>query len=508
MFKNIIHQVFIDDILIDRSTRQRTDLTFDSVLPLALSIGKSQWISPILIDEETNYIVAGERRLTAVKLLRAACAGDYSVFTNPQAARELLFPVCTCQVDSWDRWNKIPAQLGSKLTPADLAMYEFIENAHREDLSWQDRARAIYNIHTTELLKSKNWTAVQTASLININRAVVQENLRVWRVYADEDASDDIKKIIQESPTLKSAAQVIERYTSRRGEDVNLLSGGIAVTRIKAEKPLYKKPGPQPLTNVNKPKEDTNDWDYEWNINCPLADQILINKDFTTWAESYTGEPFNFIHCDFPYGINFNTGPETSRVENKIIGNYNDSSDIYWALLNTLKTNKHLIAPQAHIMFWFSQNLRRETEDFFTSIGGFVQPFLMVWHCNNEGVLPDPQRYGRRTYETAMLITFGDRKIVVPRALSIDSSREKESRVHRSQKPLKILRHFFEMFVDNSSRVLDPTCGSGTSLIIAHQLGAKDILGLEVDMDIYKNAYDYINAVHENMMRSITHEKR
>jgi DNA modification methylase len=224
-----------------------------------------------------------------------------------------------------------------------------------------------------------------------------------------------------------------------------------------------------------------------------LADKLLINDDFTTWAPLYTGEPFNFIHCDFPYGIDFNTGEYTSKVGNTILGDYDDSQKVYWRLLESLYENRHIIAPQAHIMFWFSQNLRRETEDFFTEMKGTVQPFLMIWHCG-DGIVPDPQRYGRRTYETAMLVTFGDRKIVAPRALSIDGSRESSTRIHRSQKPLRVLEHFFEMFVDSSSHVLDPTCGSGTSLLAANNLKARRVIGLERDTGIYENAYTHINS--------------
>lgn len=495
MFSNIIRQIETKDIIIDRAARQRSILTFDSVLSLAVTIGKSQWISPILVDKETNYLIAGERRLTAVKALAAAVEGDYSGFTNPSEAREALFPVCTCQVNSWNQWTKIPAQLGTNFTSTDLAMYEFIENAQRQDLPWQDRAKAIYDIHAKGCSQDKEWTAVHTSSLIGVHRATVTENLRIWRLYADEEASTELKEIIQSSPTLRSAMQTVERFTSRRetGPEVSLTSGGIT-PRPKAETPLYNKPGPAPLTDVYKNKTQTP-IEYPEEIESSFSDKVLFNCDFTTWAPAYTGTPFNFIHCDFPYGISFNTGEYTSTIGNSILGEYDDSVDVYWKLLNTIRDNLHIIAPQAHIMFWFSQNLRRETEDFFTSIGGTVQPFLMVWHCgSNEGVVPDPQRYGRRTYETAMLVTFGDRKIVVPRSLSIESSREASTRIHRSQKPIQVLRHFFEMFVDDSSTVLDPTTGSGTSLIIADELKAKKIVGLEIDPGIYENAKKHIDS--------------
>jgi DNA modification methylase len=497
VFKNTLVQVLVDDIIIDRSTRQRSELTFDSVLSLAVSIGRSQWISPVLIDKDTNYLVAGERRLTAVKALRAATDGNYSGFSNTLEARDALFPICTCQVDSWQGWNKIPAQLGSDFTSTDLAMFEFIENAQRQDLPWQDRAKAIYDIYCKGLSEYKDWTAVQTANLIGIHKATVTESLRVWRLFADEDAEADVKTIIKEAPTLKSAAQTLERYTSRRGQDVTLTS---MVPRPKADKPLVNKPGPmaaKPLgaKYYTKPGEVIDYEEYEEpEEELSLSDKLILNQDFTTWAPLYTGEPFNFIHCDFPYGISFNTGEFTSGVSNTILGDYDDSSDAYWKLLNCLRDNNHIIAPQAHIMFWFSQNFRRETEDFFKAIGGTVQPFLMIWHCG-DGIVPDPQRYGRRTYETAMLVSFGDRKIVAPRALSIDGSREANSRIHRSQKPIHILNHFFEMFVDSSSSVLDPTCGSGTSLITAHRLKANRVVGLEKDAGIYENACNYINSM-------------
>jgi DNA modification methylase len=151
-------------------------------------------------------------------------------------------------------------------------------------------------------------------------------------------------------------------------------------------------------------------------------------------------------------------------------------------------------------MLWFSQNYRRETEDFFLknlpSIQ--IQPFLMVWHCGeNDGIVPDTQRYGRRTYETAMLLTLGDRKIVKPKGLSYSASREARTRVHRSQKPFSVLTHFMEMFVDNASSILDPTAGSGTSLLAARSLKAERILGIEKDEGIYKNAYNHINGKDE-----------
>ena len=49
------------------------------------------------------------------------------------------------------------------------------------------------------------------------------------------------------------------------------------------------------------------------------------------------------------------------------------------------------------------------------------------------------------------------------------------------------------MFVDPASTVLDPTAGSGTSLLVAHQLHAKLIRGVEKEEQTYRTALTFLN---------------
>jgi DNA modification methylase len=57
-----------------------------------------------------------------------------------------------------------------------------------------------------------------------------------------------------------------------------------------------------------------------------------------------------------------------------------------------------------------------------------------------------------------------------------------------SVKPEPVLRNFFRMFVDETTLMLDPTCGSGSSLRAAESLNARYTLGLEIDADFAKQA--------------------
>lgn len=512
MISNRITHIAVNDIQVNREVRQRTDLTPESVLDLAISIAKSQWVSPILVDQQNHNIIAGERRWTSVRILRNAMIGDYNVFIDPAAARETLAPICTCKIDSWDNWERIPAQYGRDLTPTDLQKFEFIENFRRQDLPWQDRARAIYRLHALHLSEDSAWSNTKTGAEIGLDHSTVGKNLRVWRLMEDSP-SNEIKMIVNEAPTLNSAFQNLSRYTSRREDTVvSLASGRIAIQPPGPQQPTPGKPGPAPGTpptpqGIDLLDEDVDEelWDNEQEQEPDLGiANFLLNADFLTWAAEYEGLPFNFIHCDFPYGINFNTGEQGKGIAGALKGDYDDSPEVYWNLLQALAVNRdRLIADSCHIMLWHSPAMYRDTlgwiEQFLPD--AVIQDFLMIWHCSDlDGIVPDPNRYGRRTYETAFLLTFGDRKIVKPVSLSKASPRESRTRIHRSQKTLPVLNHFFEMFVDDATRLLDPTAGSGTSLLTAHQLGAKAIQGLELNPDTHKLAVEFLSR-HSDVIR-------
>jgi len=516
MFCNRVVLVPLSDIII-KPGRQRTQIPPESVLELAESIAHKQWISPILVDQDTNQLVAGERRYTAVSLLCAAVNGDYSSFADPKAAQEILYPVQSCKVESWQNWTKIPAQLGSNFTELDLLSYEFIENHQRKDLSWQDKARAVYQIHVEGLkTEGSNWNNTLTGKATGLDHSTVAKYLKVWRPMED-NPTKEIELILKESPTLNSALQSLSRHISRRQDQVISLT--TSTTNIKRSLPELdqpnlvnpiKKPGPQSGTpkteegGLTLPEETDEEWEDLVEAQAiTFGETLLINADAHKWAADYTGQPFNFLHCDFPYGIDFNTGAQGKTVDAQLTNDYDDSEDVYWALLDTLSHRaKSLIADSAHILFWYSQNLEAETETYFAKYlpEATVQKFKMIWHCSDgNGIVPDPQRYGRRTYETAMLLTFGDRKIVAPKALSFAAPRGTSSRIHRSQKPVAVLHHFMSMFVDDASSVLDLTAGSGTSLLVAHQLGAKRITGLEISGEAYMDAIAFLNARQETI---------
>lgn len=477
MKANRIYLTPTSEIIVTREARQRSDLSPESVLELAASIAKTgNLIQPISIDGDSNEIIAGERRLTSFRLLEQVTSGDWSAFPKPDIAREMLEPILP-GIAPYEGWSKIPTQKYFNITQVERLILEFSENHQRQDISWQDKGRAAYEIH--KLLAQSHegpgrWGDKHTAEELSIATSYFSRIVTPFRALevAHEEVKTKIDKIVTESPSARSAECAIERVISRREAAPTLRIGSTAQRAAAA--PIIEKP----KLVEEKPSD------------------LLICADFREFAQSYDAEPFNFLCCDFPYGISYNKGGgQRSAVLTKIEGDYDDSAEVYWELMNVLlKSREKLLAPSAHILFWFSQNHRRATEDLIMNAwsDAVIQPHLMIWHTSdNSGLTPDPQRYGRRTYETAMLITLGDRKVVGPKALSISAPRGRD-KIHRSQKPVEVLSHLFGMFVDGSTRMLDPTAGSGSSLIAAKQLGAKEVLGLEIDPEAQERGAKFV----------------
>jgi DNA methylase len=209
----------------------------------------------------------------------------------------------------------------------------------------------------------------------------------------------------------------------------------------------------------------------------------ILNEDFCEWAKTYDGPRFNFLHCDFPYGIYNHQRQQGKAVA--VFGGYDDSPDVYWTLLKALCDNLDRICEDsAHLMFWFSMQHYAKTLEYLTKHSNFtIDEFPLVWmKSDGAGLLPRPDYGPRRTYETCLFGWRGNRRIVPGQAIAnsyaAPTDREPD---HVHQKPASVLKHFFRMVINENSRVLDPTCGSGTALRAAESLGAKQILGIEIE---------------------------
>lgn len=60
-------------------------------------------------------------------------------------------------------------------------------------------------------------------------------------------------------------------------------------------------------------------------------------------------------------------------------------------------------------------------------------------------------------------------------------------KIHPAQKSVKVLKKLIETFTDEGDVVIDPCCGSGSTLRAAHELG-RSAFGFEIDRNFYNRA--------------------
>lgn len=421
----------ISEISVDRDARQRRELP--DLQELADSIATVGLINPIVVNLK-HELIAGERRLTA-------CA-------------EIL------------GWTHITVQYAEDLPREELYLIELEENVKRVDLDWRDQCRAVETYHAMRKQREDSWTSAQTAKALGITPAEASNRMMVSK--ALESGDEMVGKADKYSVALGIVRRKAERAQASSKDKLSAMLTGSSTPLIIPDAADYELPEGVEIPEAPEP------------IKIPY-----LHADFTEIALEYTGVKFNFLHCDFPYGVN---AGKHNMGAGKAFGGYEDSADVYWTLLDTLaEAMTTMVADSAHMMFWFSLDYYHETKVRLESMGWRVNPFPLIWYkSDNSGILPDAKRGPRRNYETAFLCSRGDRLIV--QAVSNVAAAPNIKTIHMSEKNPDMLRHFFRMFVDEHSYVLDPTMGSGNAIRVAEEMGAALVLGLERDLDFYTRA--------------------
>lgn len=429
--------------------RQRTVVTTDD---LEDSVRQRGVITPIIL-RENNELVAGERRLTTCIKLGI---------------------------------EEIPAVFLSQLDPTEAKIIELTENLKRKDLSWQDAVKAISELHQTFKAKNKDWTYEKTGKELSITA----QHVHRYCTIAEEIGDPAVAKL----ESAISAFNFVNRRRERKIADaMSQIFEDVHAAFDEVDVPIEEQEPEEGAETISVEDADFTEALQE-EVKLPSLISTIVHPDasiiidsFISWAEAYSGPQFNFIHCDFPYGINLFAGKQSGRETHF---SYDDESKVYWTLLNALLRHRDkIIAPSAHIMFWFGMDFYTDTMEMFTTRAPDLvmnkKPLIWV-KSDNVGIVADPKRQGRNIYEVALFGSRGDRYIVKPIANAYAGPTDRK--LHPSTKPEPMLRHFFTMFVDSNTRLLDPTCGSGSSLRAAESLGAELVLGIEKNEEIGSGA--------------------
>lgn len=75
-------------------------------------------------------------------------------------------------------------------------------------------------------------------------------------------------------------------------------------------------------------------------------------------------------------------------------------------------------------------------------------------------------------------------------------------KIHPAQKPVRLLEQLIQTFTDPGDVVIDPCCGSGSTLRAARNLG-RSAFGFEIDRNFYERAKNEMLKVEKESQMSL-----
>lgn len=341
--------------------------------------------------------------------------------------------------------EKIFARFAHELTLNQSRLLELEENVRRSELILSDKANAFLNMWKIYETDNPGATREAFASYIGYSVSTVSEYIRI----AEESAKPNSS--VAAAKTIGKARAVMQK--NRKADIARVMNDLILAPEHDA-----------------KPEESN-----------PLKKTYVENLSFLDHLPS---RKFSLIHCDFPYGINFDNSPQAKGSGLEL---YKDTPETYWTLCERLRSTISQIAlPHAHVMFWFSMKYYHETLLFFRESPIKFNPTPLIWHKTDKGMMPDFRRLPQFSYEVCFFGSIGDPYIFKPVSNVYACPAQKD--FHISEKAVPMLAHFMSMMVNNESSVFDPTAGSGNALRAALRLGANTAYGFEIDPTIAEAA--------------------
>jgi hypothetical protein len=390
--------------------------------------------------------------------------------------------------------RQVPIRFFDDLDETEAEIVELEENVKRKELPWRDHVRAIGRIHILYKQTNKVWKIEHTAEAVSVHHTYLRKILHVF------DALDSPRLARAES--MEQAYNTLHRFSERKAESIvgDIIAKGAAAfavgaTAVASAATTVARAADAITDNFTTASAVAIDDDSAATSEAPAVitppepspppPSPILCANFIEWISTYTGPKFSLVHCDFPYG-NYRGNDSTSLNSMETEEFYDNTESVYWTLVEALINGMdRIMSYSSHLMFWFNMNFYSETVSRFRKTGLMVHDHPLIWHKTGgpggQGVVPGTAvTYPRRMYDTALLCVRGNRPLAKPGANSY-AAPTVGNKIHPSQKPEPMLRFFLGMLVDETTTMLDPTCGSGAAIRAAEDLGAKGVLGLELD---------------------------
>jgi len=353
--------------------------------------------------------------------------------------------------------------LQENFSRADLKQIEFDENKLREPLLWQEEAEALAEIHKLRQDENPTQSRMDTARQL-IAENVVETHTSPHKLAVKIQQATTIAEHIN-NPTIAKARNATEAYNLILKIEDEKIHAALARRRLAA--------------SASTPS-----------ITIRRGDALLLLPQLESGIA-------DLILTDPPFGIGADTGGFRQRTVHH--HNYEDTPENARALAQAILLDGFRITkPMANLFMFCDIDLFPTLKEMAGRVGWVPFRTPIVWRKSmSEGMAPWQGKGFRRTYELIFWATKGQRGLISAPVDVIDESRVSRSeRVHAAEKPTGLLRTLIECSTLPGDFVLDPCCGSGSTLVAAREL-KRTGLGIELDETFYNTAMSNVHKITE-----------
>jgi len=403
--------------------RIRKNFNEESIQKLADSIASLGLFHALVVQKDGVTLVGGQRRLLAIKKLH-----------------EEGIPF-TYKGEEVPRWEVPVVSLGS-LSPLQIKEAELHENIIREDITWQEKAAAVAELHKLRQEEAK----------------------KEGRTHTVKDTTREVKGGRDTGFPVKDVS--IDLLVAPFLEDPQVRK---AKTRKDALKYIEAK-----LTKEHREKVART-----LSVSELRSEHTLIHGDLREELPKLPEGTFDCIISDPPYGIQ---ADQKAVMRASSVHHYDDSLEYSNELIRIiLKEGLRVTKEKAHFYMFCHINRFLELRKMAEEAGWWVWETPFIWHKGTfRSSIPHAGYGPRRCYEAILYAIKGKKPAAPDRNDDVISVTAKGGEHYGAVKPPEIYIDLIERSCLAGDHILDPSCGTGNIFIAGDKTRTK-VTGIEIN---------------------------
>lgn len=406
------------------NTGDRFRKEFGSLDDLSKSILDKGIVQPITVNEKM-LLLAGERRLQAFII----AAEKHP--KNRYIARG------------------VPIIIRKTTGELDEREIELIENIHRRDMHWFERAALVERIHKLMVKKKgKKHTKADTAKLLGLDRSTISKEIELAEVAT---VVPDLKRAATADQARKTVKKLLE-------DEV-----------VKETLEEVKKAQPEQKGAVG------------W------AEAAYQVGDARKFCEKIKPGTWHFAEVDPPYSIGITDLKDEGTAG---INEYNEiEPDKYPQFISRIaKAVYKGLETDTWGVWWYGPTWYDMVRDTLKSTGFLVDEIPCIWYKGDAGVSHNPDLILARSYEPFFLIRKGQPTLRKRGRSNVFHYKPvpAKRKIHPTERPVELVEELLDTFVYPGARILCPFLGSGNTIFASYNKGMSMITGWDLSSEMKK----------------------